>query len=389
MKHNLTELCQELVRIPSLSGEEAGVMDAVSRVMNELGYTRVWRDRLGNTIGVWKGTKPGREQRLLVDIHADTVAVTSPESWQHDPYGGELAEGKIYGRGACDIKGGLASALAGIASLPPQTFSGEVWVAATVAEEMIEGAATRHVLQQMALSDSQGRLPDYCVVVEPTQLKIGTAQKGRAGVRLETRGAPAHTSRAELGVNAVYKMLPAIQAVREMPRREHPLLGKEIFELVEIVSEPFPGNSIVPDGCRARVDCRLLVDETPESLLSRFRHAVSPEVNVGLWQVGVDLFTGERLETQDFHAAWTIGEDQPLVQAALKALEESGLPAETYVVPFCCNASVSAQAGAPTIVFGPGDIAQAHSVDEWVRVGELEQAAQALRRLALGLLGVR
>ena len=384
MNHNITELCQELVRIPSLSGEEADVMEAVRAAMSMLGYHRVWQDRLGNTIGVWKGTKPGRERRLLVDIHADTVAVTSPESWQYDPLGGELVQGKIYGRGACDIKGGLASALMGIASLPPETFSGEVWITATVAEEMIEGAATGYVLQEMA---QQGGLPDYCIVVEPTQLRIGVAQKGRAGVRLETRGVAAHTSRAELGVNAIYKMLPAIQAVREMPKREHPLLGKEIFELVEIVSAPFPGNSIVPDGCRARVDCRLLVGETPESLLSRFTQALSPEVEVGLWQVEVHLFTGQRLETPDFHQAWTISPESPLVKAGLRALESIGLPAETYVVPYCCNASAVTQAGAPTIVFGPGDIAQAHSVDEWVEINELTQAANGLKLLAQELMG--
>jgi putative selenium metabolism hydrolase len=377
-------LCQELVRIPSLSGEEGDVMGLVLQVMSDLGYTRVLQDRLGNTVGVWKGTKPGAGRRLLMDIHADTVAVTSPESWGHTPYNGALVQGKIYGRGACDIKGGLASALTGIASLPVETFSGEIWVAATVAEEMIEEAATRHVLEQM---NQTGSLPDFCIVVEPTQLKIGVAQKGRAGVRLGTSGVPAHTSRAELGVNAVYKMLPAIQAVREMPHQEHPVLGKEIFELVEIVSAPFPGNSIVPDGCQARVDCRLLVGETPESLLGRFQRAVPSEVEVELWQVGVDLFTGERLETADFHAAWTISPDQPLVKVALQSLENAGLPAQTYVVPYCCNASATTRAGVPTIVFGPGDIAQAHSVDEWVAADELTQAAQVFVRLGEALLG--
>jgi putative selenium metabolism hydrolase len=377
-------LCQELVRIPSQSGEEGDVMGLVLQVMSDLGYTPAWQDRQGNTVGVWKGTKPGAGRRLLVDIHADTVAVTSPESWGYAPYNGALVQGKIYGRGACDIKGGLASALTGIASLPVETFSGEIWVAVTVAEEMIEEAATRHVLEQM---NQTGGPPDFCIVVEPTRLKIGVAQKGRAGVRLETSGVPAHTSRAELGVNAVYKMLPAIQAVREMPHQEHPMLGKEIFELVEIVSAPFPGNSIVPDGCQARVDCRLLVGETPESLLGRFQRAVPPEVEVELWQVGVDLFTGERLETADFHAAWTISADQPLVSAALRALQDAGLPAETYMVPYCCNASATTQAGVPTIVFGPGDIAQAHSVDEWVAADELTQAAQVFVRLGEALLG--
>lgn len=384
MKYDPVSLCQDFVRIPSLSGQESALMKRVQAVMLELGYDDVWHDGYGNTVGILIGTKPGTPRRLLVDIHADTVEVTSPQIWQQDPYGGDLVDGKIYGRGSCDIKSGLASALTGLASLPREKFSGDIWVAATVVEEMIEGAATRFVLDQAA---QKGGLPDYCVVVEPTLLKAGVAQKGRAGVRFTTQGIPAHTSRAELGVNAVYKMLPAIQGVREIPLRSDPVLGHEIFELVEIVSEPFPGNSIVPDGCRARVDCRLMVGETSESLLERFRQAVPDDVEVELWPVAVDLYTGKRLDWGDFHAAWTASPDQPLPASLLQALEESGLPAETYVVPYCCNASAVTGLGIPTVVFGPGDIAQAHAVDEWVLADDLAQAAKVYTKLAEILLG--
>ena len=224
------------------------------------------------------------------------------------------------------------------------------------------------------------------MVVEPTSLKAGVAQKGRAGVRLQTTGIPAHTSRAELGVNAIYQMLPAIQAMREMPKRDHPLLGKEIFELVEIVSSPFPGNSIVPDGCRARVDCRLLPGETAQSLVERFRQAVGSEVAVDIWPVSVDLYTGARLEKGDFHQAWAIDPAHPLPSAALQALRTLDLPAETCAIPYCCNASAVTQAGVPAIVFGPGDIAQAHTVDEWVEASQLPQAARFFREFAAILL---
>jgi putative selenium metabolism hydrolase len=387
MKIDPITLCAELVRIPSLSGQEGALMAFVQETMRALGYDEIWQDRLGNTVGVLKGTGPGEPRRLLVDVHADTVAVTSPEAWQHDPYGGELVDGRLYGRGACDIKGGMASALVGLASVPRDAFCGEIWLSVSVAEEVIEGAATRLVLDQMqSKGNLPGGLPDYCVVVEPTQMKAGIAQKGRSGVRLQTRGVPAHTSRAELGVNAVYKMLPAIQAVRQMHLRQDELLGVEIIELVEIISAPFPGNSIVPDACRARVDCRLLIGETPESLLERFRQAVPAEVEVDLWPVSVDLFTGERLEWRDFHAAWSISPDQPLPSALLGELEAAGLPREIYLVPYCCNASAVTQAGVPVVVFGPGDIAQAHAVDEWVSASELIQAAGVYAGLAKELL---
>jgi len=391
MKIDPVILCAELVRIPSLPGQEGALMAYVQATMQALGYDEIWQDRYGNTVGVLKGTKSGNPRRLLVDVHADTVPVTSPEAWQYAPYGGELVGDRLYGRGACDIKGGMASALVGLASVPRDDFCGEIWLSVSVAEEVIEGAATRLVLDQML---SKGGLPggnvsgsaDYCVVVEPTQLKAGIAQKGRSGVRLQTRGVPAHTSRAELGVNAVYKMLPAIQAVRQMPLRQDELLGVEIFELVEIVSAPFPGNSIVPDACRARVDCRLLTGETPDSLLERFRQAVPADVQVDLWPVSVELYTGERLEQDDFHAAWSISPEQPLPSALLRELSAAGLPEEIYLVPYCCNASAVTQAGVPVVVFGPGDIAQAHAVDEWVSAVELTQAARVYAGLAKVLL---
>jgi putative selenium metabolism hydrolase len=377
-------LCREFVRIPSLSGQEGAMMQQVQTAMRALGYDQVWQDGYGNSVGVLRGTKPGSARRLLVDIHADTVEATSPKSWRRDPFGGELIDGKIYGRGSCDIKGGLASALVGFASQPRDAFCGEIWVAATVVEEMMEGAATRHVLEQAA---DDGGLPDYCLVVEPTLLKAGLAQKGRAGVRMQTWGVPAHTSRAELGVNAVYKMLPAIQGVREMPLRSDPVLGGEIFELVEIISEPFPGNSIVPDGCRARFDCRLMVGETVDSLLERFQQAVPEGVDVDLWPVVVGLYTGVRLERGDFHVAWTISSEEQLPAALLQALTASGLPADTYTVPYCCNASAVTEMGIPVVVFGPGDISQAHAVDEWVMADDLVQAAQVYAKLAEFLLG--
>jgi putative selenium metabolism hydrolase len=343
-----------------------------------MGFDKVWHDRYGNTVGVLTGAKPGNRKKLLLDIHADTVAVTSLESWQHAPYDGDIDAGRIYGRGACDIKGGLASVLAGLASLPREAFSGEIWVAATTIEEVMEGAALQSVLER-------GR-PDYCVVVEPTQSRIGWAQKGRAGVRLEASGIPAHTSRAELGVNAVYRMLPAIEKVRSMPRRNDEILGSEVFELVEIISEPFPGNSIVPDGCRVRIDCRLVRGETPESLLERFRAILPPEVKADLWPVSVELYTGEKLSAPDFHIAWSIPTDHHLVVNGLQALRDIGPLSDLFVVPYCCNASRTTSAGVPTIVFGPGNIDNAHIIDEWVEANELLTAARAFASLAVRLL---
>lgn len=371
-------LCRELVRIPSLSGEEGALMEYVRGLLEAIGCDEVWQDRFGSTVGLIRGRRAGSGKRLLVDVHGDTVTVTSAADWRSDPFGAELADGRIYGRGACDIKAGIAAAMAGIGALDRDRFSGEIWLAVTTAEEVMEGAATRAVLERVR--------PDLCVVVEPTMLGVGRAQKGRAGVRVRTRGRAAHTSRAELGVNAVYRILPAIEAIRQLPALADDLLGPGVIELVELISEPFPGNSIVPDGCRARFDCRLVRGETPESVLGRFRAAVGDGALVDLWPVSLKLFTGEVLQNPDFHQAWSLDDDHPLVQAGVRAVRAAGAPGGHYSAPYCCNASVAASLGIPVIILGPGDIARAHAVDEWVGVDEILAATRAFGSLALNIV---
>lgn len=352
-------------------------MEFVQVQLQALGCDEVWQDRFGSTVGLIRGRGVGNGKRLLIDVHGDTVAVTSPAAWRYDPFGAELVDGKIYGRGACDIKAGIAAAMAGLGNLDRRSFSGEIWLAVTTAEEVMEGAATRAVLERVR--------PDLCVVVEPTMLAVGRAQKGRAGVRVRTRGRSAHTSRVELGVNAVYRMLPAIEAIRGLPALQDDLVGPGVIELVELISEPFPGNSIVPDGCRARFDCRLVPGETPESVLERFRQAAGDHAEIDLWPVSLRLFTGEMLENRDFHEAWSLDADHPLVQAGVQAVRAAGAPGDLFSAPYCCNASVAAGMAIPVIILGPGDIGRAHAVDEWVGVDEILAGARAFGALAFGI----
>jgi acetylornithine deacetylase/succinyl-diaminopimelate desuccinylase-like protein len=164
-----------------------------------------------------------------------------------------------------------------------------------------------------------------------------------------------------------------------------PLLGPAIMELSEIQSFPFPGKSIVPDGCRARFDRRLTRGETAENVLESFRKALE---GLDGWQVEfttahVDCFTGQVLEMPDFHPAWALDVESPWYSRARQGLAKAGLGGEHFIAPYCTNGSYSAGlAGIPTIIFGPSTIALAHAVDEYIEIEELLRGAAGFAGLA-------
>lgn len=182
--------------------------------------------------------------------------------WQHDPYGAELVDGKIYGRGTSDMKGSVAAmvmAAAGFAKARGHDFAGTVYVSCTVHEECFEGVSSRNITKLCH--------PDCVIVGEATSTTLKIGQRGRAEVVLETKGKSCHSSNPDEGVNAVYLMTELIQEIRKLSAPEHPVLGKGILELTDIVSSPYPGSSVVPEYCRATFDRRLLVGETERDVL--------------------------------------------------------------------------------------------------------------------------
>lgn len=370
--------CQELVRCPSLSGQEQGVADLVAREMTMLGYDAVERDDLGNVVGVVRGRRPG--VMVLFDAHMDVVPIAAPADWRYPPYSGQHAEGRIWGRGATDVKGSLAAALIAVGMLNREALVGQVVVSASVGEEMIEGVALGHILKRHPA--------DRVVICEPTGLRLGLGHKGRAGVVIEAEGVPAHTSWPELGRNAVYMMTEAIQRLRRWPRQHDEVLGPGVNELVEIISSPFPGTSMVPYGCTARYDRRLVRGETATSVLADMRAALRglEGVAVRYHRAELTCYTGRSFAVEDFHVAWAMPRDADIVQRAARALQHAGQPAEFYLAPYCSNGAASAgELGLPTILYGAGDIGVAHRLDESLAVDDLLAACGGYRALALAL----
>ncbi|MEX1297164.1 MAG: M20/M25/M40 family metallo-hydrolase [Candidatus Limnocylindrales bacterium] len=371
---------RELIRAPSPSGEEGAAAEVVRRWMERLGFDRVWTDEHGSVVGQiegWASDGPA----LWFDGHLDTVPVASPELWRHDPFGGEVENGALWGRGAADMKGAVAAMLLAAASIPRGRITGSVTVSASVAEERLEGAALAALIED--------RPPDFLVIGEGTRNRVGIGQKGRAGIRVTSRGLCAHSSTPAAGRNAVYAMVAAINKFRSVPLPEDPLLGPALLELTEIVSEPRPSSGLVPDGCTTRWDRRLVRGETADSILATLNAAVEDVegTTVELEEARFPSYTGSTLTLPaDVHVAWDTPAESPLVRAAAAAVGDAGGEADAIVLPYCTNGSVAAARGVPTIILGPTDPTLFHVVDEHALIADLVLGVQIYRLLALDLL---
>lgn len=377
-KEQLTKLCQELLRNPSVSGEEDKVVEAIKKAFNEMGYDDCFVDAYGNVIGHIKGNKPGKS--ILFDGHIDTVPVPDDSKWKHAPFGGEIEGGKIYGRGASDMKGAVSAMIAAVAYFAEDTkkdFAGDLYVAGVVHEEIFEGIAARKI--------SEAINPDLVVIGEASELNLKRGQRGRAEVVIETFGKPAHSANPEKGINAVYKMSTIIEKVKEIKPIEQPVLGKGILVLTDIKSSPYPGASVVPDYCKATFDRRLLVGETKESVLAPVIAAVEelkkqdPELDAKVsYAIGKEkCFTGEVIEGERFFPGWLYDEEDDFVQATYRGLKEAGINPEIAHYSFCTNGShYAGEKGIKTIGFGPSKENLAHTIDEYIEQEQLFKGAE-------------
>jgi acetylornithine deacetylase len=318
---------------------------------------------------------PAAASTLILEAHQDTVPT---DHMTIDPFGARVEGGRLYGRGACDIKGGMAAMLAAFARVvrdkPPGAC--RVVMACTVDEEF-----TFLGVQRLVRADLGARYPPpaRAVVAEPTGLEIVNAHKGCARWHLTTAGRSCHSSRPELGVNAIYRMaalLPDVDRYAQelQASRTDPVLGPATLSVGRIEG----GTSVntVPDHCRVEIDRRLLPGEDPR--------AASGELAAYLLQRAGGHVPFESTEPWLSAPALSPAGSAELVGQLGRAIDAVAGPHRVVAVPYGTDASTLAEAGIPAVVFGPGDIARAHTCDEWVPLDEVEQAAEILYRLACG-----
>lgn len=372
-------VAQNLIRAKSLAGEEGAAAQVTIDAMHALNYDDVCVDSLGNVVGILRPRHGGSDAApLIFDSHLDTVAAVG--AWTKDPFGAEVSAGRLWGRGASDMKGALAACLCGAAyARDDGALHGMVLVSASVNEEQIEGLALAEVLAQYQ--------PARVVICESTGLHLSVGGRGRAEVFLTVQGVPAHASTPHLGVNALKQTAKLILALDEWQPPHDDVLGDGIFEPTEIISNPFPSVSVLPDRCRVRCDRRLLAGETQRDVLAPLEetiarlHSADASFNA---QAEIDTetiktYTGATRTMLKFQPAWKMDTQDTFVQQARQAL---GNPSLSYY-SFCTNAARSAGfLHLPTIGYGPGHEEHAHIADEFVSLDELLGAAQGYYALS-------
>lgn len=299
--------------------------------------------------------------RLLLAPHLDTVGGSQVPGRLFTP---RVKGSRLYGRGACDTKGSVAvmfTALCELAVGKDRPAHTEIVFAGLIDEESGQ-------IGSRALAES-GLKADLAIIGEPTRLKVVTAHKGALWLRLETRGKAAHGARPELGRNAVHAMARIVDLLEttyaaRLRRRRHPLLGHASINVGSI--QGGRQVNIVPDECAILIDRRTLPGERNSHVMGEIRHLLRENglsARISPTQFGLCGPMETRLP-------------QPLIQELFHCVRQQ----EPVGVDYFSDAGVLAAAGIPSVVFGPGDIAQAHTPEEWISRGQVERSTKMLSR---------
>lgn len=371
-KDRLIEILSDLIAAPSPSGEEKEAV-MVAKGFFEGSTFRTEIDANGSLIAILDGNVDGKT--LLVDGHIDTVIVPSPSLWPYPPFKATVTDGKIYGRGASDMKGSDAAFIAAalrFALVHGHDFAGKLALSLTVEEELFEGVSSRLV--------SKAVRPDYVIIGESTEGRVNIGGRGRCEIVLETYGKSCHSANPEKGINALTEMMRALEALKSFVPQRDSLLGEGILVPTDIISSPYPGSSVIPEKCTVTFDRRLLAGETEESVIENlsalFSSVQGLSFKVYIRKGMGKCWTGRSFEALRFFPAWKLDPEHELVKGTVNALEAIGQSPVLAHYSFCSNGShFSGEVGIPTIGYGAGRENLAHTVGEYCPLSSLYETS--------------
>lgn len=315
---------------------------------------------------------PGAKATVILDAHQDTVPV---DGMTIPPFAAEVRDGRLYGRGACDVKGGMAAMISAFVRLVRERPAGaaNVIMSCTCDEE----CTAKGILDVAKLWTDPNRhspiisgAPDLVVCAEPTDLNIVVAHRGATRWKIQTIGKAAHSSRPSEGINAIYRMADLLSVLEhfanELPGMvpAHRLCGPATLSVGRI--EGGISVNTVPDECSIEIDRRVLPGEDGIKVMQQVEDYLRHRLDVDFkmlppWIVGQSL--------SDHN-------NGPWADQLLTVIQRHVGPREKIGVPYGTNASRTSAANVPSMVFGPGSIYQAHTADEWIDIAELRQAAE-------------
>jgi len=401
------ETLQQLIAIPSVNplfcedaGEncgEARLTDFLQARCEHLGW-RWLRQQVHpgreNLLAVVPGSPPvsdGGELELW-DVHQDTVAV---EGMTVVPFGGELRDGRVFGRGACDDKGPLAAMIAALSRIDAGHSAEDrptIVIAFPVNEECgftgaqalcdlwhpDRQAGARVASGTISAAEMFPRPPDLAIVAEPTDLHVVVAHQGVVRWPCHATGQAAHSSRPDEGVNAIYAISRVAQAIEQYQRQlaaaePHPLCGSPAASVTTILGGV--GINTVPDRATISIDRRIGPDENPEVAYADLVRYIDAHANLGLARLDHDPPLMKSSGLADTN-------NGPLAERLVQLVRQFGRECRRFGAPYGTDAAAIGASGVPTVVFGPGSVRQAHTADEFIAVSELKLAATIYFRIA-------
>ena len=371
-ERNVVQFLRDLIAIKSLSSQEEEVVTRIKREMEAAGYDEVTIDPMGNILG-----RIGSGKHVIaLDAHVDTVDVGNPANWTVDPFKGAEKDGVIYGRGACDMKGALASIVYGGKIIKDLGLVDDytLYVVGSVQEEDCDGLCWQYIINEDKLR------PEIVVIAEPTNLGIYRGHRGRMEIQVHTKGISCHGSAPERGDNAVYKMAPIIQDIEKLNERlkGEPFLGKGTVTISEIRSTS-PSLCAVADSSSIHLDRRLAATDTLTSAVQEIQELPSvrqAQAEVVVLDYAVPSWKGLTYPTKKYYPTWLLPENHPALENGVSAFKK--LFREKPVVnrwQFSTNGvAVMGMHGIPCIGFGPGNEIYAHMATEQIAIEQLVKA---------------
>ena len=374
-KPKIVQFLRELCAIPSMESQIGAVGERAAAEMRALKFDEVRFDKMGNILG-----RIGSGPRTIVfDSHIDTVGVGDPTAWGWDPFVGKVEDGVLYARGACDEKGSTPGMIYGMAIARDLGLL-EGWTAYYFGnmEEWCDGIACNTFVEV-----DPGVRPDFVVIGEPTRMQVYRGHKGRLEMKVTARGRSAHAASNHLGDNAIYKLLPIIEAIKNMEPQlgDHEFLGHGKITVSDMHVKT-PSINAVPDEATIFIDRRMTFGESKAAVIAQIEACIpaASRDSVKLAELFYDeaSYTGFVFPVEKYFPAWAFPEDHPLVQAGLAVRGLIGLaaaPASKW--NFSTNGIYWAgKAGIPSIGFGPGDEVTAHTVNDSVSLDDVVKATE-------------
>ena len=383
LREEVVELTRKLIRLKTVNppGDELEAAEFLASWMEKNGFDEIEIQRIskrrGNVVGVIRGS--GEGPSLIFNGHLDVAPPGDLRHWKYDPFEGVIADGKIYGRGAADMKSGLAALTVAAKYVKQHGYKlkGDLIVSA-VADEVHLSTGAKVFAESKWFKNSCG-----IVIAEPTGLRLVTAHRGALWLKIETFGKTAHTSMPHLGINAIYSMTKIIETLSKYKFKYSPV---EILPPPTLCVSVIQGGyriNVVPDHCEIQVDIRTLPTQSHEEIIDDIIKSINElKKEDPTLEYKVSVIADRRPVYTDPNA--------PLVQKAIKVGKEV---LNTYLKPegapfFSDGAEFIKHPGCPPIIlFAAADTRQSHAINEYVEIDALEKSVLFYMALAKEMLG--